>query len=235
MKKIISLLLSMTLCIFSVSASTYNDDEDSIEIINQYELNGEKLYQYETNDSGLVFSIVKDDIKTDYYKFENTIYEKKDEQFIKFFEFGNSNSVTKTFQTLAMPTTEWSPATYTLNGPCFWKSNTTSALSLAASMAEALGNIKYQVYFTIAQLLIEYAYDIPDPFYISQNAQSYRGCSILYWYSDIRIYDSIYSSGDYIQGSEIARDTTGDYEWYGDPYNYSYPAQCRIAVKDYPY
>ena len=36
-----------------------------------------------------VFSVIKNEVKTDYYKVGNTIYEEKDAELTEYFRFGN--------------------------------------------------------------------------------------------------------------------------------------------------
>ena len=219
MKKIFQVLLVIPIMFCTVPTSVFADERKVVETLTYpnatYTL-------YENGD----FTENKNGVFTEYVNIDNSIYRVDGDSYTLIFKstFIPQRELSINFSPLSTTESNWSGVTKQKFGPV--KTMADEGLLAAGLLSTGLGWVG--IVTTVASYIIAKSNSY-DNVYITQDYQSYIGCSILTYKSNIKIYKYSNYTGLMKTYSE------GKYGWLGNPDNYSYPAVCRVAERAYPY
>lgn len=253
MKKIIPIFITLSIFLLNVSTIFASDDRefdiyelDLANVVEIFEYQNQHLVIFGENDSNLAFSIYDGDgYVVEYHREGNYIYEIKAPG-KTLIAIGGADWSSNESSSIGLLDGEneidfavsvWSPVTTTLSARFSIANQTTAALTIAGTIVSyiphSLGIPASRVQKPAAYLASNF---IANQFYYEKiDIKSYIGCSILYYYSNERLYYANHINGVWSAGTLKKQDTGGGHKWHGDPTDYSYPAVCRIAVQTYGY
>ncbi|MEG0408979.1 MAG: hypothetical protein RR623_08910 [Bacilli bacterium] len=219
--------------IFGTNASKFQSEvfaednrESNVEVI---EISDEILTYYLGVEEGLLFKVESKEGITEFYKYNNLIYQKLENQLIIVNKIDNRAISENKLQSRS----SWS--SYTSMSPVLINMNYTTSPATATALAASVIGVWPGLLTTFGQAIVD-SLNSPKYVYMSYSIATYSGCSILTSKTNVKLFKALYDGSNWIRSSQVGNTITAkSYFWTGDPSNYGYPAACRSLTGSYPY
>lgn len=231
MKKTIYLLIVLSLMFSSNIANDRNNvyaekNESEQETL----IIGDEILTFNiATDEGLLFTVERDNNKTEFYKYNDYIYQKIDNQMIIVTKIDEQAINEQSLQSRAT----WSSYT-AMSSVLVNVTSTSSAATVVGIIASAIGCWPSAI-VSIGSIVVD-SMSSPQYVYVSYSIATYSQCSILTSKTNYKVYMATYNGSSWVRGAQKGYTITNkSYYWTGDPSNYSYPVACRSLTGTYPY